>query len=162
MFRIGYSNNSGFFNTQCQQSFIAHLLGLFFIQSTISIDPIIAEHGDGHNTDGTKSLQSNDAAECINTRPRKFVFHDRFSISFCPEHIRYAQGFLTVNAFIFHLMYDAKLIDLAFTLYFSAISLAFAFIALICGAANSLALLYDIAPVKSHIFMVSSSSLCSI
>jgi len=100
MFNTGFLNNTGFFKIQCQYPGKAHGLGEFRTQSTISTDPIIADRGENPDTIGTFIPIASVAAECINIRPRKFVFHERFSTSFCPEHIKYAQGFFTVNAFI--------------------------------------------------------------
>ena len=100
MSRIGCTNNSGLRSTQCQYPDMAHSLALPCMQSTISIEPMIAEHGEGQIMRGTKSRLSMPAAECMSMRPRKEVRHDRFSTSFCPEHIRYAQGFFIVIAFI--------------------------------------------------------------
>ena len=105
MFNIGFLNNIGFFKTQCQYPGKAHGLGEFCIQSTISTDPIIADRGDRLETTGTSIPVATDAAVCTSIRPRKFVLHERFSMSFCPEHIKDAQGFFTVNAFI-NLLYD--------------------------------------------------------
>lgn len=103
MFKIGCINNSGSRKIQCQQSGKAHRLLLDRIQSMISTDPIIEELGQEYEMIGTKSLISLVFAECIKTRHLKEVCHDLFSTSFCPEHIRYAHGFLIVNAFIIKL-----------------------------------------------------------
>lgn len=100
MRRIGASKSTGSRKTQCQKPAKAQGLGLFCMQSTISTEPMIAERGAGQSTRGTKSRRSTLAAAWISTRPRNDVRQDRFSMSFAPEQIRYAQGFFTVKAFI--------------------------------------------------------------
>lgn len=94
MFNIGYLKSSGSFNNQCQYPSAACMLSKSRTQSYILTDPIIAEHGE------VKTPGRDLAAECIKTRPRKEVFHDRFSTSFLPMQISSAYGFFTVNAFI--------------------------------------------------------------
>jgi hypothetical protein len=121
MFNIGYLNNSGSFKPQCQKSAKAHGLELSRIQSIISTESIIAEQGAGQSTAGTKSRVSTAEAEWINIRPRNEVRQDRFSMSFSPEQIKYAQGFFTVKAFIPKL-YNGKYIgarEIAKAIYFT-------------------------------------------
>jgi hypothetical protein len=100
MSKTGWMKSSGLRKVQCQKPAMAHGLGLSLVQPAISTEPIIAERGAGQLTLGTKGRRSMPAAEWIKIRPRSDVRQDRFSTSLAPEHIRYAQGFLTVKTFM--------------------------------------------------------------